>query len=132
MTDHTEKLLPFTLHEGEGRCALSLMIIDTGAGIQGLLTGGEKPHIGGSVLGVPRPSLAGAGQGVDLYVIPVPGHKDVEVARSLVECLARRLNQTVAVSAGIHCDQITDTELSEIWRSCERLGEEALRLLSRE
>lgn len=130
VADPTQRPLQFTLHEGEGRCALSLMIIDTGAGIQGLLTGGEKPHIGGSVLGIPRPSLTGEGRGVDLFVIPVPGHKDVEVARFLAERLARGLNQIVTISAGIHSAQITDAELRAIQRSCEKLGEAALERLA--
>lgn len=121
----------FTLYQGEGRCALSLVLVDTGAGIQGVLTGGEKPHIGGSVLGVPRPSLTGEGWGVDLYVIPVPGHKDSEVASSMARRLAKELKQPIAISAGIHCDKITDEELAKIRTACGRLEEEALRLLSR-
>jgi len=39
--------------EGEGRCLLTLILTDTGNGIHGLLTGGEKPHIGGVVLALP-------------------------------------------------------------------------------
>ena len=131
VSEPNQRLWEFTLHEGEGRCALSLMIVDTGAGIQGLLTGGEKPHIGGSVLGIPRPSLTGEGWGVDLFVIPVPGHKDVEVARFLTERMARELKQTVMISAGIHSDNITGAELIEIQRSCEKLAEAALARLDR-
>lgn len=120
----------FTLREGAGRCALSLILIDTGAGIQGVLLGGEKPHIGGIVLGVPRPSLTGEGWGADLFVIPVSGHKDVELASSLAKRLAQELRLTVAISAGVHCERITGQELAEIRKNCERLGDEALRVLS--
>lgn len=39
---------------GSGRVNLKLQLYDTGNGLQGLLTGGETPHIGGVVLAVPR------------------------------------------------------------------------------
>lgn len=119
----------FNLIAGEGRCKVSLYLIDTGEGIQALLTGGEKPHIGGSVLSVPRPSLTGQGWSVDLYITPVPNHKDVEVARPLAEKLGIALRKPVAVSAGIHSEQLTPEELKEINNNCFTLIEQALQAL---
>jgi hypothetical protein len=112
--------------EGEGRCLLTLILTDTGNGIHGLLTGGEKPHIGGVVLALPRPSLSGGGWSSDVYITPVPGHKDVDVARTAAETLARELRLPVAITAGIHSDHLCPEELSKIICHCNTLTSSAL------
>ena len=112
--------------EGEGRCQISLILIDTGNGLNGILTGGGKPHVGGVVLALPRPSLSGKGWSADVYITPVPGHKDVDVARTLAETLARELQCPVVVTAGIHSDNLSPEELSEIICHCDTLTQTAL------
>lgn len=119
--------LPIWLgQEGEGRCQITLTLTDTGDGIQGLLTGGEKPHVGGVVLALPRPSLRGEGWSADVYITPVPGHKDVDVARTVAEKLARELRLTVVITAGIHSDNLCSEELSKIIGHCNTLASNAL------
>lgn len=108
---------------GEGRCQVSLMLIDTGSGIQGLLTGGEKPHVGGTVLAVPRISLSGHGWSADLYSLPVPSHKDVEVAGPLAKELARITRCPVVLTAGIHSENITQEEIDIIAKNCSLLAQ---------
>lgn len=112
--------------EGGGRCQVSLIIMDTGNGLNGLLTGGGKPHVGGVVLALPRPSLSGEGWSTDVYVTPVPGHKDVDVARIVAEELARELQCPVVVTAGIHSDHLRTEELNEIISHCNTLTQTAL------
>lgn len=112
--------------EGEGRCHISLTLMDTGDGIHGLLTGGEKPHVGGVVLAIPRPSLRGEGWSADIYITPVPGHKDVDVARTVAATLASELRFPVVITAGIHSDQLCAEELREIISHCESLTQKAL------
>lgn len=112
--------------EGEGRCQISLTLLDTGHGINGLLVGGEKPHIGGVVLALPRPSLSGEGWSEDVFITPVPGHKDVEVARSVASLLSRHLQCPVVVTAGIHSEQLSSEELRLIVKNCDRLAHTAL------
>lgn len=112
--------------EGEGRCRITLNLTDTGDGIHGLLTGGEKPHVGGVVLALPRPSLQGEGWSADVYITPVPGHKDVEVARTVAETLARELQLSVVITAGIHSDALSLEELGKIIKHCETLTVSAL------
>ena len=112
--------------EGEGRCQISLILMDTGNGLNGLLTGGGKPHVGGVVLALPRPSLSGKGWSADVYITPVPGHKDVDVARTVAETLARELQCPVVVTAGIHSDHLRSEELSEIICHCNTLTQTAL------
>jgi len=112
--------------EGEGRCRIMLNLIDTGNGIHGLLTGGEKPHVGGVVLALPRPSLRGEGWSTDVYITPVPGHKDVDVARTVAEMLTRELRLPVAITAGIHSDNLSPEELCKIICHCDTLTSSAL------
>ena len=51
-----------------------------------LLSGGERSHIGCTVLAVPRPSLDGSGKmSSTASVLNVMGHKDEEVCRYLAE-----------------------------------------------
>ena len=114
--------------EGEGRCQVTLSLTDTGNGIHGLLTGGEKPHVGGVVLALPRPSLSGEGWSTDVYITPVPGHKDVDVARTVAEMLARELRLPVAITAGIHSDNLCPEELSKLIGHCHTLTSSALAL----
>lgn len=101
-------------HYGTGRVHLLLQLYDTGNGLQGLLTGGETPHIGGVVLAVPRKSLTGDGWSADLYITPVPNHKDVDFASPLANSLARLSHSPVVITAGIHSDLITSEELDQL------------------
>ncbi|MGI6119129.1 MAG: hypothetical protein ACOYIB_00885 [Desulfosporosinus sp.] len=114
--------------EGEGRCQITLMLTDTGNGFHGLLTGGEKPHVGGVVLALPRPSLSGEGWSSDVYIMPVPGHKDVDLAKKAADILARELRLPVSITAGIHSDNLCSQELSKIYEHCEILISSALAL----
>jgi len=112
--------------EGEGRYQITLTLTDTGHGIHGLLTGGEKPHVGGVVLAIPRPSLSGEGWSADVYITPVPGHKDVDVARTVAEMLARELRLPVSITAGIHSDHLCLEDLSQLICHCKALTVSAL------
>jgi hypothetical protein len=123
------KLIPLPVwqgQEGEGRCQITLTLTDTGHGLHGLLTGGEKPHVGGVVLALPRPSLRGEGWSSDIYITPVPGHKDVNVARTVAERLARELRVPIAITAGIHSDNLCPEELSQLISHLDRLISKAL------
>lgn len=111
---------------GEGRYQITLTLTDTGHGIHGLLTGGEKPHVGGVVLAIPRPSLSGEGWSADVYITPVPGHKDVDVARTVAEMLARELRLPVSITAGIHSDHLCLEELNQLICHCKTLTLSAL------
>jgi len=112
--------------EGEGRCHITLMLTDTGHGLHGLLTGGEKPHVGGVVLAIPRLSLSGDEWSSDVFITPVPGHKDVDVARTVADRLARELHVPVAITAGIHSDHLCQEELSQLICHCETVTGSAL------
>ncbi|RHV01080.1 hypothetical protein DXB97_14520 [Firmicutes bacterium OM07-11] len=80
-----------------------------------LLSGGERPHIGCTVLAVPRPSLDGSGKmSSTASVLNVTGHKDEEVCRYLAEKVSAGKNAVVVCTGGIHMDEITKEQIAEI------------------
>lgn len=79
------------------------------------LYGGEKPHIGCTVLAVPRPSLTGSGKiSVTSSVINVTGHKDEEICRYAAERIAGKKNAVTVCTGGFHMDGITEEQIREV------------------
>ncbi len=103
---------------GDGRYRVEIVATLTGEGISALLTGGEQPHVGAVVLCVPRASLTGTGISCDSWIVPVPGHKDAEVARPGAEMICRATGQITVVTAGIHIEQATAGELQTLLNNC--------------
>lgn len=103
-----------TIRKGEGRTGIRMQFIDTGDGICVCLTGGEAPHVGGTVLASPRPSLTGRGDSCDLWIVTAPGHKDVYLAQKIAGRLCSCLGINVSVTAGIHIDRAGKGELELI------------------
>lgn len=80
-----------------------------------LVNGGERPHIGCTVLALPRPSLDGSGKmSSTASVLNVTGHKDEEVCRYLAEKVSAGKKTTVVCTGGIHMDGITKEQIAEI------------------
>lgn len=96
---------------GEGRYKIYILALITCEGISITITGGEKPHVGGTVLSVPRKSGAGDHMSCDTWICPVPGHKDTEIAVKVAETVCRGTGQTVGVIAGIHINKAQQREL---------------------
>lgn len=80
-----------------------------------VIQGGEKPHIGCSVLAIPRLSLKGNKEiSVTSSVLNVTGHKDEELCRYLAEKIARVKNGIVVCSGGFHMDSINEEQIKEV------------------
>jgi hypothetical protein len=118
----------YEISKGEGKYQVLLRLWDTSNGLVGSLTGGEAPHVGGVVLAVPRPSLAGSGISCDQWLIPVPGHKDLEVAAPLAKQICSYMCVSVSLTAGIHIDRATTEDIVKIKANCLEVGREFLRL----
>ena len=87
-----------------------------------LLQGGDSPHIGCTVLALPRPSLKGDGRpGSTASVINVTGHKDEYLCRYLAEEMAASRNATVVCTGGFHVDGITEEQIGEVQRAVEEI-----------
>lgn len=75
------------------------------------LTGGEA-HIGAVAVAVPRLSLNQNGQtSADATVMTAGGHKEDLLARKIALALASKLNVKVCVSAGMHWDAPTPSQI---------------------
>ena len=96
-----------------------------GEDYQILLQGGEQPHIGCTVLAVPRESLRGNGvPSSTASVLNLPGHKDEALCRLLAERLSARENAVVACSGGFHVDGITEGQIREVYEVVEEFAAE--------
>ena len=80
MINHTE------LTAGKGRFKVTLFLQETGGhGLCCFLTGGERPHVGGTVLASLSERVNGGGMTCNLWNIPLPGHKDSYLAEKLAK-----------------------------------------------
>ena len=85
-----------------------------------LVSGGECPHIGCTVLALPRPSLDGSDKmSSTASVLNVMGHKDEEVCRYLAEKVSAGKKVTVVCTGGIHMDGITKEQIAEIMETMQ-------------
>lgn len=86
--------------------------------------GGETPHIGCTVMAVPRPSLSGNGQtSATSSVLNLTGHKDESLCRTLAEMVCCASGKTVVCTGGFHMDQITLQQIHEVEAAVRKLGE---------
>lgn len=110
-----EKKLPFA--------RLTVRITRVGEDYAILLYGGEKPHIGCTVLAVPRPSLDGSGKiSSTASVLNVTGHKDEVLCRYLAEKTAAEKHAVTVCAGGVHTDALTEEQISEIVEAVKELG----------
>lgn len=87
-----------------------------------LLTGGDIPHIGCTVLALPRPSLTGDGSvSSTASVLNVTGHKDEALCRQLAERLAAAGNTAVVCSGGFHTDGISGQQIKEVQQAVDEI-----------
>lgn len=115
---------------GEGKYRVHLTATLTGDGIILQLFGGEKPHLGAVVLSIPRPSLADpAIISCNSTVVPRIGHKDDEVAKPVAEKVAVATGQPVSVSAGLHIEKATESEIGLLQENCRQVTEQLLVVL---
>lgn len=90
-----------------------------------LVSGGERPHIGCTVLALPRPSLDGSGNmSSTASVLNVTGHKDEEICRYLAEKVSAGKQSTVVCTGGIHMDGITKEQIAEIVETMRNIAVE--------
>lgn len=102
---------------------LSVQIRQLGSDHLIAVWGGEKPHIGCTVLAVPRPSLTGDGScSVTSSVLNVTGHKDEEICRTLAEQVARRKGTVTVCTGGFHADHIGKEQIDEVIQAAEKIS----------
>lgn len=81
---------------------------------------GGRPHIGCTVLALPRKSLRNDGsESCTSSVLNVPGHKDEEICRLLAERAAVKYQAVTVCTGGVHLDGITAAQIEEICRAVQ-------------
>ncbi|HSN67361.1 MAG TPA: hypothetical protein VLS94_12025 [Fusibacter sp.] len=116
-----------SLKTGEGKFEVYLNAVFLGRDIAVTISGGETPHIGAVAVAIPRKSLKGDGSdSASVSVICIPGHKEDE----LVQITAKRLSTAwgchVTVTAGLHIDRATSSDIEILNRNVETLISELM------
>lgn len=97
------------------------------------ISGGDRPHIGCTVLAQPRPSLRNNGEtSATASVLNVIGHKDETICRYVAEMLAGQLNVIVVCTGGFHVDDIRPEQIRELQESLRDMTEELVEILRQE
>ena len=92
-----------------------------------VLWGGTRPHIGAVGMAQPRPSLRDPKTiSATSSVFTFLGHKEDVLAKAMSEELARELNRTVVVVAGMHWEKLQYEEIEEVTGLCQKLKERVL------
>lgn len=85
-----------------------------------VVKGGDKPHIGTTVLAVPRPSLSKEEAiGTTSSVLNVTGHKDEVICRILAEKASKKYGVTAVCTGGFHVDNIDAGQIREVVSAIE-------------
>lgn len=110
---------------------LTVQIINQGKDYQILLMGGECPHIGCTVLAVPRPSFQNDKQEMSstASVINITGHKDEYLCRYLAEKIAAGTKAVAVCTGGFHVDHITESQIEEVMEAVREITEEILAIV---
>lgn len=90
---------------------IRIWIHNTGQGINVLIEGGDRGHIG---------AVAVAGPGMETKVITFPGHREDVIVRRWSEELAAKYKVPVVVEAGIHFNKITKEKIQEVLQTLEK------------
>lgn len=114
----------FQIRETLSFTDIRVQITKIGTDYNLLIGGGESPHIGCTVLTVPRLSLTGDGTvSCTSSVINVTGHKDEIICRRLAEKVSSRKRAVVVCTGGVHMEHIRPEQIKEIEGSVERLAD---------
>lgn len=108
----------------EGKLRVFLEAFRVGEDWLVAIGGGQEPHIGAVAIALPRPSLRDPQQiSSSTSVFTLTGHKEDDLAKRAASWLAARLNRVVVVTAGIHLDRATATEIARVEQLTQELVE---------
>jgi hypothetical protein len=114
---------------GELPLRLDVLISRAGRDITMYIGGGTAPHIGSVVISQPRESLSGSGhRSCTTSVYNLLGHKDDQIAVLFAEAFCKKYGIVVVVSAGMHIDKASPSELKKILSLARRLLKKSLTL----
>lgn len=121
--------LRFSARLGSEEIALDAVRMDNDLTVA--IHGGEKSHIGAVAVAQPRPSLADPTvRSATASVIAILGHKEDLVARNVATRISTEIDGVVAVSCGIHYDDIPRAQIGEVTRIVNGLVDDLLHSLA--
>ena len=119
----------FELTQGEGRYQVRLRALDTGGrGLVVFITGGDRPHLGGTALAALPPQGYDGLSHCDTWDITLPGHKDKELARAIARKVCLAVEEPVSVNVGIHTDRASGDDILLLCRQAEELADQFISL----
>jgi hypothetical protein len=108
---------------------ITCTIVPMGDDVALAVYGGERPHIGCTVLAVPRESLTGTGRSATMSTLNRMGHKDDVVATAVAQQVAARLDCAVSCSCGIHIDRASPQLIEAIAGAPDCIAERVCELM---
>jgi len=121
-TTSSPELRSFDIGSAEGRFQVLAKVFEVGPDCLILLWGGTRPHVGAVGIGQVRPSLKDPAQiSASSSVFTFVGHKEDMVAKMMAEELAKRLGRNTIVAAGIHWDNLTESDIKTITTLCKSI-----------
>jgi gallate decarboxylase subunit D len=122
------KVKRFRVDDDEGPAQLEAVSVACGHDLILVVGGGEKHHIGATALSLSMPSLKNPEVLTNSsYLVPVPGHKEENLARDGSLRLSRALKRNVVVTVGIHDERITKHGIKRYLELFDRLLEDVIR-----
>ena len=127
----------------QGRLNIHLRVFQQGPDLQ-VLCGGGASHLGAVALAAPdkrhvlqsdSPQLseqANLPEQVEARVLSLPGHKESDLALRMAQSMAEALHCAVCVSAGIHYDNITRTEIEQVEQMVQDLTQRCIAALAKD
>ncbi len=124
----------FLVEISKGRFKIHGLVQEVGQDILVSIWGGTRPHIGAVGMAIPRPSLKNPKKwSATSSNFTFIGHKEDILVKTISERLAARLRRNVVVTAGIHWDGITSSEIKALQNLTQKLSDLILkRILSRD
>lgn len=111
-----------SLKTGEGKFEVYLNAVFLGRDVAVTISGGEMPHIGAVAVAIPRKSLKGDGSdSASVSVICIPGHKEDELVQIIAKRLSTMWGCHVTVTAGLHIDRATSSDIEILNKNIETL-----------
>jgi hypothetical protein len=106
----------------EGNFDLTASVTKVGQDAVVVIWGGERPHIGAVALADPRQSLKNPEKlSATASVLCLLGHKEDAIVKSASERLAAAADRPVVVTAGIHWDNLQESDLNQVIKNGEIL-----------
>ncbi len=113
---------PIIFKTQEGTFDLTASVMKAGKDAVVIIWGGEKPHIGAVALAQSRASLKNPDKiSATASVLCLLGHKEDAIVKSVSERLAAVANRPVVVTAGMHWDNLLESDLNQILKNVEIL-----------